>query len=187
MLSPCTTFANGINPFAAGNAAHALLNHPTEDAPMPIPAKPARKNAKRLKDEDYSTAYKPPMIKPEDCDNEGCGELIEPAPKVATSAPELATKIRYVDATNLVICDDPLPLGRSIVEGKYDEKFKAMKIGQAVKCLPAAVGLTQNAMRKFIKVRGLKGVVVRTCKDYGDGLGRVWMLAEPVKALKVAV
>jgi len=168
MNAPCTTFARGINPFQGLGALPSTQPEPA----MQKPAKPSKVKTK-LKDEDYSTPYKPPMADP------------VAAPAVSQNAVPVA-KMRYVDTANLVICDDPLPLGRSIVEGKYDDKFKAMKIGQAVKCPPAAVGLIQNAMRKFVKVRGLNGVVVRTCKDYGDGLGRVWMLAEPVKTLKVA-
>lgn len=164
-----TTFANGINPFQGLGALPPTLPEPA----MQKPAKPSKVKTK-LKDEDYSTPYKPPMDSPGVKDS------------LTAHADAKRTKIRYVDATNLEICDDPLPSGRSIVEGKYDDKFRAMKIGQAVKCPPAAVGLIQGAMRKFVKVRGLEGVVVRTCKDYGDGLGRVWMLAEPVKALKAA-
>lgn len=168
-MTPCTTFARGINPFQCLGA----LPSTNPKSAMQKPAKPTRKYTKRIKDEDYSTPYKPPMADP------------VAAPAVSQNAAPVA-KMRYVDTANLIICDDPLPLGRSIVEGKYDNKFKAMKIGQAVKCPPAAVGMIQGAMRKFIKVRGMKGVVVRTCKDYGDGLGRVWMLAEPSKYLGAA-
>lgn len=173
LTSPRTTFVGGNNPFA-GLYARPVPTLKLDPPIMQKPAKPAAKNAKRLKDEDYTTPYKPPM----DAPTLRNSRTVDTAPK--------REKIRYVDTADLSICDDPLPLGRSIVEGKYDDKFKTMKIGQAVKCPPAAVGLIQNAMRKFVKVRGLKGVVVRTCKDYGDGLGRVWMLAEPAKALKVA-
>lgn len=155
MLSPCTTFARGINPFQGLGALPSKSPKPI----MQKPAKPSKLKA-RLKDEDYATDYKPPS------DN------AKPA------------KMHYVDTGELSICDDPLPTGRSIVEGKYDDMFRALKVGQAVKCPAPAVGLIQGAMRKFIRVRGMQHVVVRTCKDYGDGLGRVWMLAEPAKAVK---
>ena len=62
-----------------------------------------------------------------------------------------------------------------------------MKLGQAIKCTPSEVGPIALALRKFVEVNKLKAKIAST-KNYGDGLGRVWMLAaEPapvVKALK---
>jgi len=159
-----TTFANGNNPFQGLGA----LPSTQPKTIMQKPAKPSKQKP-RLKDEDYATDYKPPVTVPE----------------LATQ-PELATKIRYVDTGVLSICNDPLPTGRSMSKGKYDDIFQALKVGQAVKCQSPTVSLIQGALRKFIRVHGMQSVVVRTCKDYGDGFGRVWMLAEPGKAGKVA-
>ena len=181
MLSaPCTKFANGINPFATGNAAQVLLNHPIEITLMPIPAKPARKNAKRLKDEDYSTDYQPPV----DAIDRSVMRKDAPVAVVNESltteaAPKVASLQRHIDHTGFVICDDPLPASRSIGPGKYDALFQQLGRGQAIKCPPDAVASTQHALRKWVKEQRVTGVLIKTCKDYGDGFGRVWLLAEP--------
>ena len=174
MLSaPCTTFANGINPFATGNAAQVLLNHPIEITPMPIPAKPARKNAKRLKDEDYSTAYKPPMDAPDQ-------NIMRTDAPVASTTTKAARAQSHIDVAKFVICDDPLPKGRTLIKGgKYDALFQQLGRGQAIKCPPGAVAALQHSLRKWLKVQRVPGVMVKTCRNYGDGLGRVWLLAEP--------
>ena len=77
----------------------------------------------------------------------------------------------------MVICDDPLPTHRVIVGKKYDPLIRAMKMGQAIKCLPSEVGGVAGAMRKYIESKKL-AAHVKTVKDYGDGKGRVWMRAD---------
>lgn len=92
------------------------------------------------------------------------------------------------DPDTLEICDDPLPSHRASVGNKYEATIKAMKIGQAIKCLPSEIGRVSGAVRKFITVNKVKAKV-KTIKDYGDGKGRVWMLAaedEPKSGLKLA-
>lgn len=86
----------------------------------------------------------------------------------------------------LSICSDPIVPRRARVEGKYDHMFKAMKPGQAIKCDTADVDKIQQAMRTYIVALNVPGVVVKGMRDYGDGMGRVWMLAKPEKKLKVA-
>lgn len=92
----------------------------------------------------------------------------------------------FVDTNKLSICADPIPAGRAIIKGKYDHLFKEMKPGQAIKCDPDSVQRIRGAMVKFFNVRGIKGMNVKTMRDYGDGMGRVWMLAAPEKKLKAA-
>lgn len=84
----------------------------------------------------------------------------------------------------LEICDDPLPSHRASAGNKYEPTLKKLKLGQAIKCLPAEVGRVAGAMRKYIENNKIQANV-RTIKDYGDGFGRVWMLAAE-KKLKAA-
>jgi hypothetical protein len=180
MLSPCTTFANGINPFAAGNSARALFTHPTEVTLMQPPAKPARKNAKLIKDEDYSTPYQPPIDAVDrSVMRKDAPVVASSSPKVASAAAKVASAQRQFDSAAFVICDDPLPASRNIGPGKYDALFQQLGRGQAIKCPPDAVASTQHALRKWVKEQRVTGVLIKTCKDYGDGFGRVWLLAEP--------
>lgn len=83
-----------------------------------------------------------------------------------------------IDPATLTICNDPVLSTKPVVGTKYGDILAALKVGQAIKCPPNAVGHLCGAMRKHIKTMGLTHIV-RSTKDYGDGLGRVWMLAAP--------
>lgn len=95
--------------------------------------------------------------------------------------------VKPTDPSTLEICNDPLPSHRASCGNKYEATIKAMKMGQAIKCLPSEVGRVAGALRKFVENTKI-AANVRTIKDYGDGKGRVWLMAaEPapvVKALK---
>jgi hypothetical protein len=169
LISPRTTFVGGNNPFT-GLGARPVPTLELDPPAMQKPAKPARKNAKRLKDEDYSTPYQPPMEPP---------KVASDTPKVASAAAKVASPQRQFDSAAFVICDDPLPASRIIGPGKYDALFQQLGRGQAIKCPPDAVASTQHALRKWVKEQRVTGVLIKTCKDYGDGFGRVWLLAEP--------
>lgn len=84
---------------------------------------------------------------------------------------------KLTDPATLEICNDPVPMCRASSGNKYEAKLKALKLGQAIKCAPGEIGRVSGAMRKFIEVKKLDAVV-RSMKDYGDGKGRVWMLAK---------
>lgn len=160
-----TTFAKGINPFQ-GLGALPTTN-PAQT--MQTPAKPAKT---RLKDEYYSTDYKPPALQPI-------------AHQPTTTTPMKHAKVDHVDTSKIEICSDPLPESRALPGSKYEAVFKGLKMGQSLKCQPDDVGKVSAALRKWIELNHLQGNV-RSMKDYGDGMGRVWMLALPAKALKVA-
>ena len=82
----------------------------------------------------------------------------------------------------LQICDDPMPASRVHTGKKYEALFAKMTLGQSIKCAPSEVGQVSGAMRKFLERNPSIKAVVRTVKNYGDGKGRVWMLAaKPVK------
>lgn len=82
---------------------------------------------------------------------------------------------RGVDVALLAICDDPIPIRRVQNEGKYDNLFKTLRPGRAVKCPPEAADLVSQAVKKFAK-KAFPDCIVRSTADYGDGMGRVWLL-----------
>ena len=99
-------------------------------------------------------------------------------------APMTKQPVKPTDPSTLTICNDPIPSHRASPGNKYEAVLKTMKIGQCIKCLPEEVGRIQGAMRKYIELHKINATV-RTIKNYGDGFGRVWMLAVE-KKLKVA-
>ena len=94
--------------------------------------------------------------------------------------------VKPTDPSTLEICNDPLPAARASSGNKYEPLFKAMKLGQAIKCQPTEVGRLGGALRKYVELHALNGTV-KTIKDYGDGKGRVWLLAIEAKAKLTAV
>lgn len=94
-------------------------------------------------------------------------------------------KAQPLDIDKLTICNDPLPVHRARPGGKYDELLKNIKVGQCIKCAPDDIGTISSALRKWIDQHNIKATT-RSMKNYGDGMGRVWMVALPAKALKVA-
>lgn len=181
LTSPRTTFVGGNNPFT-GLGARPV---PTLQLDPPAMQKPARKNAKRLKDEDYGTPYQPPALETilhQVQAKASAPKVASDNPKVASDTAKVASPQRHIDTAEFVICNDPLPASRSIGPGKYDALFQQLGRGQAIKCPPDAVASTQHALRKWVKEQRVTGVLIKTCKDYGDGFGRVWLLAEPGKS-----
>lgn len=81
----------------------------------------------------------------------------------------------FTGKEEMSICNDPLPAHRAKQGSKYDDILKCLKPGLAVKCNPASVDKLSNAVKKYAK-RNFPGSVVRSTKDYGDGMGRVWVL-----------
>ena len=90
-------------------------------------------------------------------------------------SPFTGEKVGEVDVKSLVIVDDPLPDRKRAPKFKYDEVFKKMKVGQAIKCKTIEVAKVDQALRGYLKRHEVAGRVKST-KDYGDGLGRVWLL-----------
>jgi len=158
-MTPRTTFANGINPFQGLGAIPSTK-------PREIMQKPARKNATLIKDEDYSTPYKPPAVVSE----------------------QMKKKMIYIDPKDIQITDDELPASRCVPLNKYNNVFGKMRLGQSLRCTTENIGKVSNAMRKYVELNGMKKkAVVRTVTKYTDpktkiedvGYGRVWMLAAP--------
>lgn len=167
MNAPCTTFARGVNPFQGLGALPSTQPEPA----MQKPAKPSKVKTK-IKDEDYSTPYKPPM-EPAASDSQ------QDAPKVITQ-PRQPTA--YIDPAGLEIKDDPLPAHRASHAYKYHQVFDRMKPGQCVRCTTADVGKVSGALRKYLELKGKKCQVRSVVRYAGDeGYGRVWMLDAPAK------
>mgnify|MGYP003516732567 FL=1 len=95
-------------------------------------------------------------------------------------------KITMIDPDDLEICDDPLPQGRAMPEGKYSAKFAALAYGQCLKCPPGAAPKIATALKKWLDVNKKPGSVRSAIRYSDDGTGRVWLLAPVPKALKRA-
>lgn len=90
---------------------------------------------------------------------------------------------KLIDPDTLQICDDPLPGCRAKKGRKYADLFKGLQHGKAVKCKPQQVGQISGALRKWIEDGHTTGLV-RSMRDYGDGMGRVWLIADEAGAGK---
>ncbi len=89
---------------------------------------------------------------------------------------------QHIDLGDLSICSDPIPEHRKLVGSKYDELFAKLKPGEAIKCPPgAAPARIATSLRKYLE-RNKIAADIRTCADYGDGKGRVWLLNKPKAA-----
>lgn len=91
--------------------------------------------------------------------------------------------VDHVDPSKLTIGNDPLPAHRARAN-KYADLMAKLKPGQCIKCAPNHVGQVANAVRKHIIQNGLD-CTIRSTKNYGDGMARVWLLANARK-LKAA-
>ena len=132
----------------------------TTITPMPTPA-----STRRLPPDER---YDLPAPKPK-----------QRAPRKPPKQPPLARPQQHmVDPAALQICNDPLPDDHWSVAtpGKYDAKFALLKPGQALRCASGETQAVARALRKYLAVRKLKHLAVRTMRDYGDGYGRVWLM-----------
>lgn len=84
---------------------------------------------------------------------------------------KLAPGVAWPGKTLFQIKQDPLPevLPK---KGKYQDTFKAMKVGECLVVPPHEIQRVAKAMRKFIAGKPLKVVA---CKKY-DSNGRVWLM-----------
>ena len=96
------------------------------------------------------------------------------------ASPMIKQPAKPTDPATLQICNDPLPDGRASPEPKYDAVFSKLAVGQAIKCQPEEIGRIAGALKKWIKTQP-GGGMVRSVKNYGDGMGRVWWLDGEVK------
>lgn len=91
------------------------------------------------------------------------------------------------DLSKCEITSDPLPVSRTLPEGKYKSIFDNLKPGQCLKIPAAEIGRVSNALRKHIETHLDKSkFAVRSVKNYGDGMARVWLIELPNKLKAVA-
>ncbi len=77
------------------------------------------------------------------------------------------------------ICSDPIMQKRA-PSGVYAKALASMKPGDCIKCSTEDVGKISNAMRDLVAGnKAMAGLCIRETKDYGDGMGRVWLIKKP--------
>lgn len=84
--------------------------------------------------------------------------------------------VHFTDVSSITICSDPV-ISRRIIKSKFNDLFDRLKCGQCLKVKPIDAPKVANAMRDWIKA-GNRGGKVSHVSDYGDGMGRVWWLAD---------
>lgn len=89
-------------------------------------------------------------------------------------AAAMVKQVHRIDVAHLKVCNDPIPSTR-MVPNKYATLFAALKVGQAIKCKPQETSSITAALRKWLKDGGFMGTV-QCLRDYGDGMGRVWLV-----------
>ena len=97
--------------------------------------------------------------------------------------------MKQVDPAKFETCDDPMPNGRQVGDGKYEANFKTLKPGKALKVPSHMANKVATALRKYIETNNLP-CVARSTKHYpgdtSDQRGRVWLMAAPKPVLKRA-
>lgn len=68
------------------------------------------------------------------------------------------------------ICKDP------IIRGWYAKIFTGLKPGDCIKCSTEDVKSISEALRTFLQTRKISDLCARSTRDYGDGMGRVWLV-----------
>lgn len=112
------------------------------------------------------TAETPPKSKP----------AAPPAAPEKRKPPKVYESIRIEE---LSLCDDALPEGRAKPGSKYDALFSdAVKTGKTIKTPGGAAASVSNLARTWLKRNGHPNKTTRSVGNYGDGLGRVWIINE---------
>lgn len=90
-----------------------------------------------------------------------------------------------VDFSQLSMSNDPLPAHKQSAKrmSKYAPLLEKMQAGECVKCPRENVVFLVKSMSRLVG-KHYPDYVLRSVMDYGDGMGRVWMLPKPEK-LKV--
>ena len=77
---------------------------------------------------------------------------------------------------NFEICSDPI-IQRRAPSGMYAKVLASLKPGDCIKCSTEDVGKISNAMRDLVaNNKTMTGLCIRETRDYGDGMGRVWLI-----------
>lgn len=174
---------SGLSPFLVAPLRHGVLvrRHKPENlrlseyalgdgTPLPLAADHDEDDDRDPPPAAPTTAPKPPAWPPTASTNMKQSRAKNPAQ---------ADKSSFVDINGMSITDDPLAPRVLAGSDKYGALFRAMRLGQSIKCTPADVPRVANAMRKWLSTNKPGVAVVRSVKRYpGDNQGRVWMIAE---------
>ena len=104
-------------------------------------------------------------------------------PKGKKTAAGTVRHAQIESGEELKICSDPPPrttLGPRT--SKYADIFESLEIGKGLECSSEKASVVATAMRTWIKKTGREGVGVVSMSDYGDGKGRVWLIATEKEA-----
>ena len=148
---PQTTFANGVNPFAAApKSSKTAPTNPFTGAP------------KASKTEKTNPFRHPVTGKPANLKKDGTPRK----PRTVVSAESVS------------LCNDPMVGRKMTYTSKYDALFAQMGNKSALRCESALIGGLSKALITWAKKRYGPMCGVRTTKNYpGDpGYGRVWLL-----------
>lgn len=75
----------------------------------------------------------------------------------------------------LEITNDPV-ISRMRFGSRYDAIFERLKVGQALKVPSAATSSVSDSLDRWIRRNGKTDLTTRRVSDYGDGMGRVWLV-----------
>lgn len=109
-----------------------------------------------------------------------------PAPAAAPIKRKPVKVFETINVKDLSLCSDPLPTGKMKPGSKYDAIFKdALATGKTIKTPPGAAAAVSNMLRTWLERNGHKTYTTRSVGNYGDGMGRVWLLnAKPAARAK---
>ena len=100
--------------------------------------------------------------------------------KTVWATPAQKKALRRVDSVQpdeLSICNDKPPVTRLPYRSKYATMFEQLKPGQALRCQAGHAQAIATSLRKWLDDKGMRDKYrVQTVKDFGDGMGRVWLL-----------
>lgn len=110
----------------------------------------------------------------------GINPFAAPPAPIQTKREKLVN--RPVDFARLSMCDDPMPEHKKPDKrtSKYAPMLERMQAGKCVKCPRENVSFLVKNMSRLVN-KHYPGYVLRSVMDYGDGMGRVWLMPSSEK------
>ena len=112
----------------------------------------------------------------------GINPFHAPPVKPATQPKAKKQPRKPIDLTLLSLCSDPIPEHRRVENkmSKYAPLLKRMHAGECIKCPSNQVTTIVKSIVRVAR-RHYPNHELRSMSNYGDGMGRVWMLPKPEK------
>ena len=92
----------------------------------------------------------------------------------AQMATQKKPTIKHGNLPKFEICTDPI-VPRRVPDGMYPKILKSLKPGECIKCSMDDVGRIANALRDHV-AKQMPDFCIKSTRDYGDGMGRVWLI-----------